>query len=135
MKQLELAASVAPQALAPVEIAKSLGFVPVMVGTMLLNDVAPVFERVAARAEEVVPLGVLGNASGDVRVAVVPAPALSSWNDSAQEPEMPIWAKQVPAADTWPYELFQASTPVASLISHETELGRPSALVAFESVR
>ena len=76
MKQLELAASVAPQALAPVEIAKSLGFVPVIVGTMLFSTPLPVFVSVAANAAEVVPFGVFGKATGELSVAfdAVPVP-------------------------------------------------------------
>ena len=76
MEQLDPAASVAPQALAPVEIAKSLGFAPVMVGTMLFNAPLPVLDSVAAIAADVVPLGVFGKASDAVSEAAdaVPVP-------------------------------------------------------------
>jgi hypothetical protein len=76
IEQVEFAASVAPHALAPVEIAKSLGLVPVMLGTMLFSDALPVFDNVAAIADEVAPVGVLGNGSDDVNDAAgaVPVP-------------------------------------------------------------
>ena len=76
MEQVELAARVAPQALAPVEIAKSVGLAPVMVGTMLFSGAEPVLDRVAASAEEVVPVSVLGKVSGEVSEATgaVPMP-------------------------------------------------------------
>ena len=71
-----MAARVAPQAFAPVAMAKSLGLAPVMVGTMLFSVALPVFERVAASAAEVAPLSVLGKASEEVSVApgAVPVP-------------------------------------------------------------
>jgi hypothetical protein len=76
MEQLEPAASVAPQALAPVVSAKSLGLVPTMLGTMLFNGAVPVFESVADSAAEVVPASVLGKLSAGPSVAAgaVPAP-------------------------------------------------------------
>jgi hypothetical protein len=76
MEQLEPAASVAPQALAPVETAKSLGLVPVMAGTMLFSVAVPVFDSVAASAAEVVPAGVFGKATGELKeaAAAVPVP-------------------------------------------------------------
>ena len=76
MEQLEPAASVAPQAFVPVESAKSLGLVPVMVGTMLFKGAVPEFESVAASAEEVEPESVLGKASGELSEApgAVPVP-------------------------------------------------------------
>jgi hypothetical protein len=92
MEQLEPAASVAPQAFAPVESAKSPGLVPVMVGTMLFKGAVPEFESVAASAEEVEPESVLGKATGEVRVAVVAALELSNWNDEAHVPEIPMVA-------------------------------------------
>jgi hypothetical protein len=57
-------------------IAKSLGLVPVMLETMLFSDALPVFDNVAAIADEVVPVGVLGNGSDDVNDAAgaVPVP-------------------------------------------------------------
>ena len=62
--------------MAPVVNAKSLGLVPVMLGTMLFNGAVPVFESVAARADEVVPASVLGKLSAGLSEAVgaVPAP-------------------------------------------------------------
>ena len=74
--QLEPAASVAPQALVPVESAKSLGFAPVMVGTMLFSVAVPVFDNVAASADEVVPLSVLGKVTGELSDATGADPAL-----------------------------------------------------------
>jgi hypothetical protein len=76
MEQLEPAASVAVQALAPVVIAKSLGLAPVMLGTMLFSAPLPVFESVAASAAEVVPVSVLEKDSADVSEAAgaVPVP-------------------------------------------------------------
>jgi len=76
MVQVALAASVAPQALAPVERAKSLGLVPVMLGTMLFSALVPVLDSVAATAAEVVPAGVFGNGSDAVNDATgeVPVP-------------------------------------------------------------
>ena len=74
--QLEPAARVAPQAFVPVESAKSLGLVPVMVGTMLFSVAVPVFESVAANADEVVPLSVLGKVTGELSDATGADPAL-----------------------------------------------------------
>ena len=76
MEQLEPAASVAPQAFAPVESAKSLGLVPVMVGTMLFSVTVPMLESVAASAEDVVPESVLGKASGELSEAPGAVPLL-----------------------------------------------------------
>jgi hypothetical protein len=55
--------------LAPVLIAKSLGLVPVTLGTMLFNAALLVLDSVAASADEVVPVGVLGNVSGELSEA------------------------------------------------------------------
>jgi hypothetical protein len=74
MEQLDPAARVAPQALAPVEIAKSLGLVPVMVGTMLLSAAVPVLDNVAAIADEVAPVFVLVKASAAVNDATAEVP-------------------------------------------------------------
>ena len=62
--------------MAPVVIAKSLGLVPVMLGTMLFSGAVPVFESVAASADEVVPVSVLGKLSAGLREAAgaVPVP-------------------------------------------------------------
>ena len=117
MEQDDPAARVEPQAFTPVEIAKSLGLAPVMLGTMLFNVVLPVLESVAAIAAEVVPAGVFGKESDEVKVTVVPVVGASSWNDSAHEPEMPMVAKHVPGDETWPFALDQASMPEASLMS------------------
>jgi len=70
MEQLDPAASVAPQAFAPVEIAKSLGLAPVIVGIMLVRAPPPELDRVATRADEVVPAGVLGKVTGELREAL-----------------------------------------------------------------
>ena len=69
MEQLEPAARVDPQALAPVVSAKSPGLVPVMLGTMLFSAAVPVFKSVAASADEVVPVSVLGKASAGLSEA------------------------------------------------------------------
>ena len=76
MGQLEPAARVDPQALAPVVSAKSLGLAPVMLGTMLFSVALPVFESVAASADEVVPASVLGKLSAGLSEAAgaVPVP-------------------------------------------------------------
>jgi hypothetical protein len=62
--------------LVPVESAKSLGFAPVMVGTMLFSVAVPVFESVAASADEVVPTVVLGKLIDELKEAAgaVPVP-------------------------------------------------------------
>ena len=100
--QLEPAASVAPQAFVPVESAKSLGLVPVMVGTMLFSVAVPVFDNVAASADEVVPLSVLGKEMEEVKAALGPVLGFSSSNDDAHVPEIPMVEKHVPEAETWP---------------------------------
>jgi hypothetical protein len=69
MKQLEPAARVAPQALVPVESAKSLGLAPVMLGTMLFSGALPVLDNVADSAAEVVPASVFGKVSGELSEA------------------------------------------------------------------
>jgi hypothetical protein len=76
MEQLAPAARVAPQAFAPVEIAKSLALAPVMLGTMLLSAAVPVLESVAVSGAEVVPVSVLGKARDAVSDAAgaVPVP-------------------------------------------------------------
>jgi hypothetical protein len=76
MEQVALAARVALQAFEPVVMAKSLGLAPVMLGTMLLSEALPVLESVAASADEVVPLSVLGKAMDEVSEApgAVPVP-------------------------------------------------------------
>jgi len=76
MEQLDPAANVVSQALAPVEIAKLLGLIPVMLGAMIFSAPLPVLERVAASAAEVAPLGVFGNGRDAVNEAmgVVPVP-------------------------------------------------------------
>jgi hypothetical protein len=55
MLQLASAASVVPQALAPVAIAKSVGLLPAMVMLLMLSVALPVFERVAVCEAVVVP--------------------------------------------------------------------------------
>ena len=72
MEQFDPAASVEPHAFEPVVMAKSLGFAPVMLGTMLLSVALPVLERVAASAADVVPTGVLGKLSEEVSEAAGP---------------------------------------------------------------
>jgi hypothetical protein len=57
-----------------VEIAKSLGLVPVKVGTMLLSAAVPVLDNVAAIADEVAPVIVLGKASAAVNDATAEVP-------------------------------------------------------------
>jgi hypothetical protein len=46
----------------------------VMVGTMLFSAPLPVLDKVAAIAAEVVPLGVLGKATGELSVAAAAVP-------------------------------------------------------------
>ena len=48
MEQLAPAASVVPQAFAPVEIAKSVGLVPVMLMPVMFSVAVPVLDSVAA---------------------------------------------------------------------------------------
>jgi hypothetical protein len=84
MEQLDPAASVVPQALAPVAIAKSVGFAPVMLGMMLFSGAVPVFDSVAARAADVVPVSVLGKDGGEVSETpgAVPVPVrFAVWGD------------------------------------------------------
>ena len=82
--------------MAPVAIAKSVGFAPVMLGMMLFWGALPVLDRVAASAAEVVPVSVLGKDSGElskaagavpvpVRFAVCGAPEALSATDSVAE--------------------------------------------------
>jgi hypothetical protein len=75
MEQLEPAASVVPQALLPVVIAKSVGLDPAMVMPLIVSAALPVFESVAACAAEVVPVlavkaaGAVSDAIGTVTTA------------------------------------------------------------------
>jgi hypothetical protein len=55
MPQLASAASVVPQALAPVVIAKSVGLLPAMAMLLMLSAALPVLERVAVCEALVVP--------------------------------------------------------------------------------
>ena len=73
MEQFDPAASVDPQAFVPVVSAKSLGLAPVMLGMMLLSVAVPGLESVAASAAEVVPLAVLGKATGELRETTPPS--------------------------------------------------------------
>ena len=55
-----------------------------IVGTMLLSVAVPVFESVAASAEEVVPASVLGKATGELSEAMgaVPVPVrVAVWGE------------------------------------------------------
>jgi hypothetical protein len=73
MEQLPLAASVVPQALAPVVMAKSVGLVPVIVMLSIVSAAVPVLLTVMARGAEVTPTVVFGKASEEgvsVTVAV-----------------------------------------------------------------
>ena len=63
MLQVEFAASVAPQALEPVVMPKSLGLVPPMVMLLMLSVALPVLDSVADSADEVVPTVVFWNVS------------------------------------------------------------------------
>ena len=69
MEQLDPAARDAPQALAPAVSAKSVGFEPAMLGTMLLSGAVPVFDNDADRADEVAPTAVVGKLRGEVSEA------------------------------------------------------------------
>jgi hypothetical protein len=80
MEQLASAASVVPQALTPVEMAKSLGLVPPMAMPVIFRVALPLLESVAKSADDVVPTVVLVNESDGVSVAIgagagVPVPA------------------------------------------------------------
>ena len=69
MEQLAPAASVLPQMFAPVVwMAKSLGLVPVRLGTMLVSSALPVLASVAACAAVVTPVFAV-KAAGAVRDA------------------------------------------------------------------
>ena len=76
MEQLELAASVVPQALVPVVIAKSLGFVPAMLMPVMFSVAVPVFESVAACDALVVPVVDVKVSVGGVSVAAGAAAAV-----------------------------------------------------------
>src|ERR1035438_6706299 len=80
MEQLAPAASVAPQALLPVAIAKAVGLAPPIVIPLIVSEALPVLLIVADSAAEVAPTVVLGKAAGEVSEAmgaagVVPVPA------------------------------------------------------------
>jgi hypothetical protein len=70
MLQLAFAASVVPQAFAPVVIAKSAGLVPPIVTPLMFSVALPEFERVAAIAEDVVFTVVLEKARDMVKEAM-----------------------------------------------------------------
>jgi len=58
----------------------------VMVGTMLFSVAVPVFDNVAASADEVVPLSVLGKVTGELSDATgaVPVPVrIAVWGEPA----------------------------------------------------
>jgi hypothetical protein len=69
MEQLASAASVVPQALAPVVVAKSDGLVPPMAMLLMFRVALPVLESVAKSADDVVPTSVLVKVSAGVSVA------------------------------------------------------------------
>jgi hypothetical protein len=69
MEQLAPEARVAPQAFAPVVIAKSSKFTPPMLGTMLVRATVPVLESVAAIAIEVARSTVIGKLTKEVNEA------------------------------------------------------------------
>jgi hypothetical protein len=77
MLQLVLAASVVPQALAPVVIANSAGLVPPMAILPMFSVALPVFERVATIAEDVVFTVVLEKARDIVKDATGAAAAVT----------------------------------------------------------
>jgi hypothetical protein len=56
MEQLEPAANEEPQALVPVVMAKSVGFVPAIVMPVIVNVALPVFESVATCAALAMPV-------------------------------------------------------------------------------
>ena len=76
MEQLALAASVVPQALVPVAIAKSLGLAPVSVMPAMFSVALPVFESVAACNALVVPVVEVKVSVGGVSVAAGAAAAV-----------------------------------------------------------
>jgi len=67
--QVAFAARVAPQAPAPVAMAKSVGLVPPMEMLPMLSVAVPVLESVAASAEDVVLTVVFGNGTDAVNDA------------------------------------------------------------------
>src|ERR1039458_6567840 len=73
MEQLAPAASEAPQALAPVVMAKSVGFVQVMLMPLIVSAALPVFESVAACAALVAPETAVKVSVGGVSVAIAEA--------------------------------------------------------------
>jgi hypothetical protein len=100
MEQLAPAASVAPQALAPVVIVKSSGLLPPMLGTMLVSVAPLLLVSVAANAAEVVFATVFGKLTDGVKVTgpegAMPVPsriavcgdpvALSATESTAEKP-------------------------------------------------
>ena len=69
MEQLALAARDAPQALAPVVMAKSSGLGPPMLGAMPVTVLLPVLVSVAASADEVTCTTVFGKVTTEVNEA------------------------------------------------------------------
>src|ERR1035441_8407688 len=76
MEQLAPAASEVPQAFAPVEMAKSVGFVPVMLMPVMVSDAVPVLESVATCAALVAPVTAVKVSVGGVSVAVAEVTAV-----------------------------------------------------------
>jgi hypothetical protein len=76
MEQLELAASVVPQALVPVAIAKSLGLVPASVMPVMFSVAVPVLDSVATCDALVVPVVDAKVSVGGVSVAAGAAAAV-----------------------------------------------------------
>ena len=76
MEQLAPAASVVPQTLLPVTMAKSVGLVPARVMPLMVSAALPVLLSVAARAAAVAPTVVLGKAAGAVSDATGAATAV-----------------------------------------------------------
>jgi hypothetical protein len=69
MLQVAFAASVAPQAFAPVEMAKSVGLAPPIAMLLMFSVALPELASVADSADEVVPTVVLWKVSAGVSAA------------------------------------------------------------------
>src|ERR1035441_8853761 len=101
MRQLVPAASVVLQVVADV-IAKSLGFVPVMLKAIPVSVAVPVLDNVTGRAVAVEPTAVLGKASGFGLSAATGAAAALPVPLTAMDcvaPETLSWADGPAAAD------------------------------------
>src|ERR1017187_74113 len=102
MRQLVPAASVVPQVVADV-IAKSLGFVPVMLMAIPVSVALPVLDNVTGRAVAIEPTAVLGKASGF---------GLSAATGAAAALPVPLTAMDCVALDTFSWLSVRTTLPV-----------------------